>query len=92
MLTTLVKERHNNRNSTSFTTNGSDDTLQILIVVIGGHMVLMSAEGISKRVVGYIDQKIKVCTSDRFQNGSFGFAGSETGNLCSKDVGITLIS
>ena len=54
VLTTLVQERHDDRNTTGLTTDCCDDTLQILIVIIGRHMILITTQGISHGVVQYI--------------------------------------
>ena len=54
VLTALVQERHDDRDTTGLTTDCCDDTLQILIVIIGRHMILITAQGISHGVVQYI--------------------------------------
>ena len=81
VLAAFIKERHDNGNSSCFTADSSDDTLQILIMIVRRHMVFMTAEGIGLAVVGYVNQQIQIRTADRFQNNALGFAGTKTWHL-----------
>ena len=43
-------------------------------------------------MISRIDQQIKVCSADGFQNHSLGFSGTEAGNLCVQQIRIPLIT
>ncbi len=53
-LPAFIKKWHNDGNSSGFTADGGDNTFQILIVIIGRHMVSMSAQRIGQAVIGNI--------------------------------------
>ena len=78
MLTSLVKEWHNNVDTVCFTGGCGDNSLQILVMVIRRHVVLMTAYAVSKAVIGHIYHNVKVCTTNGFFDVTFTFTGSET--------------
>ena len=51
VLTALIQEGHDHSDTTGLTADSCDDTLQILIVIIGRHMVLVATQGIGHGVV-----------------------------------------
>ena len=55
-------------------------------------MIILTKELVSHAVVAYIDQKIKVHSSDRFINDAFCLACAETRYFGIKQISVTLIS
>ena len=55
MLSALVKERHDNSDSSCLTTYSSNNTLKVLIMVIRRHVVLMTTQRICHRVISDIN-------------------------------------
>ena len=92
VLAAFVEEGHDHSDPSCLTTDCSNDTLQILIVVIRGHVVFTSAERIGQAVIGNINENIKICTTDRFQDHTLCFTGTKTRYLGFQNVGIALIT
>ena len=62
----LIQEWHNDIDSAGFSTDGCDDTLQILEVVVRRHVVGVAAQRIGQAVVADIEQNVDIVTADRF--------------------------
>jgi hypothetical protein len=92
MLSALVKEGHYHGDAPCFSAYGGDQTLEILIMIIGRHVVFVTAERIGKTVVADVNKKIEIGTSDRFVDRSLGFAGSEPRYFGIEDIGIALVA
>jgi hypothetical protein len=92
MLPAFVKEGHDNGNTPCFSAYSGNQTLEILVMIIGGHVVFVAAERICKTVVADINKKIEVGASDRFVNGSLSFAGPEPRYLGIEDIGVALVA
>ena len=92
VLAALIKIWHDYVNSAGFSADGSNDTLHILEMVIRRHEVCVRSDRIGKTVVGHIYHNIDVVTTDRFVDGTLGFAGTETGILGFDNVRITFVS
>ena len=61
MLTALVKERHDDVDSVSLSGGGGDNPLEILVMIVRGHMIYMTADSIGFAVIGniYHDKQIR---------------------------------
>ena len=81
MLTAFIKKRHDNVNTVSLTGSCGDDSLKILEMVVRRHMVYMTADSVSRAVVGNVYHNVKVCTADRFLNDSLALTSTKTGAL-----------
>ncbi len=79
MLAALVQKGHDHRDAPGLAAHGGDNPLQILIVVIGGHVVLLAAQAIGQGIVADIHQQVEVEAADGFQNHPLGLPGAETG-------------
>ena len=66
VLAALIQEWHNDIDSAGFSTDGCDDTLQILEVVVRRHVVGVAAQRIGQAVVADIEQNVDIVTADRF--------------------------
>jgi hypothetical protein len=55
-------------------------------------MVLMAAQGIGQRIIAYIYQDVQVMSPDRLEDHPLSFSGTEAGDLCLQEIGITLIA
>ena len=86
MLTALIEERHDDVDTMCLAGSCSDDTLQILIVVIRRVVVLHTAELVGHAPVGDIGHEIQIKTTNRLIDDGLCFAGSETGVLSFDEV------
>jgi len=86
VLAALIEERHDNRDPAGLTAYRSDDPLKILEMIIGRHVVLMSAEGIGLSIVQHINKDVQIGTSYGFKDDTLSFAGSESRYLGSQKV------
>jgi len=78
MLSSFIQERHNNVDTVSFSCSSSDDTFQILEMIIRRHMIFITIYFISDTVVGDIAKNEKIHSTDRFVDDTFCFTGTET--------------
>lgn len=92
VLAALVEEGHDHVNAARFSAYCCDDPLQILEVIVRGHMVGMPAERVGQTVIADINQNIDVIAPDGFQDRSLGFAGAEAGSFAADQIGIPLVS
>ena len=92
VLTALIQERHNNSDSLCFSTYGSNNTFQVLEMVIRGHVVGITVQGIGHVVVAHVNHNVEIVSADRFLDDTFGFTGTETGGCCADDIAVSLIA
>ena len=92
MLAALIKERHDYVDPSCLACGSGDHTFQVLIMVIGGHMVLHPVQRIGQAVITDINHDIQVLAADGFQNFSFSFTGAKTRCSGTDNVGILLIT
>ena len=78
VLSAFVKERHDNIDTASLTCCSSDNSLQILIMVIWRHMVKMSVYCVSQAVVAYISHDKKISTTDCLFQDTLSFTRTES--------------
>ena len=81
VLPAFIKERHDHVDPSGFSSYRGDDALQILIVVIRGHVIFVSAEGIGQAVVHNINENVEIHAANGFQNDTLGFACSKPRNF-----------
>ena len=79
MLPSLVEEGHNDVDPAGFAVCRGNDTLQILIMVIRGHVIFMAADRIGKAEIADIYHNKHIGAPDRFADDSLGFPGAEAG-------------
>ena len=65
MLSALIKERHDNIDTTCLSSCSSNDSFKILIMVIRGHMVYMTIYSVGKAIIAYIGHNEQICSTDR---------------------------
>ena len=92
MLTAFVQEWHNNIDSTGFSTDSCNDTLQILEMVIRRHVVCVAAKRIRQTVIADIKQNVDIISADRFVDDTFCLSRTETRNLRLNDIAVALIA
>ena len=64
MLSAFIEERHDDVDTSGFSVAGGDDTLQILVVVIGRHMVGIAVHVVSNTMIAYIGENEQILTAD----------------------------
>ena len=73
--------------------NGStDQSFQILEMIIRGHMVGVTADTVRDAVVGDIHHGEKVNAADRFIDDSFRLAGTKTRAFAVQKIGIDIVA
>ena len=77
VLTSFIKEWHDHVDTMSLTGSCGDDSFEILIVVVRGHVVLMTTDSISFCVVCDIHHDKKVGTTYRLFDITLALAGTE---------------
>ena len=86
MLSALVQKGHDYVDPMGFAPHGSNDPLQVLVMVIGRHMVGITVHFICNAVIAHIHQQEQIFASDGFMECTFGFSRSETGTVCKGKV------
>jgi len=92
VLTALVKERHDNVDTVCGGCRSADDSLEILIVVIRGHVVYISGHLVGKRMVCYIDHAENIGSADRFVYDPLCFTTSETRAGAVEKIGVNIVA
>ena len=92
VLSALIEEGHDHVDTLCFSTGSSNDTLQILIMVIGRHMVDLTTHFVGQAVVCDIKHDIEIISADGLLDRSFCLSVSETGQRVVNQVAVTLIA
>ena len=79
MLSAFIEERHDDVDTSQRTVAGSDDTLQILVVVIRRHVVGIAVHVVSNTMIAYIGENEQILTADGLADLRFASPASETG-------------
>ena len=82
VLAAFIQERHDHVKTAGLSADSGDDTLQILIMIVRGHVILMSCQRVSQAVIADVYHQIDIHSPDRVIDNAFGFAGAKTGDLC----------
>ena len=80
LLSAFIQVGHDHVNAVGFSACSSDDTLQILIVIIGRHDIFKTGDVIGHVVVADIDENVQIVASDCLTYASLSFTGAETGS------------
>ena len=92
MLAALIEERHDDIDTARLPSDRGDDTLQILKVVVRGHVVDLTVQGIGQAVVADIHHQVQVLAAYRFGDNAFRFSGTKARNAGIDKKSILLIS
>ena len=74
VLTAFIKERHDHIDPVGFSGGGGNNPLQILIMIVRGHMIGMTADLVCQAVVAYVYHNKHIRSPDRFADNAFGFS------------------
>ncbi len=88
----LSSKWHDHVDSSGFSGDGSNDSFQVLIMIIRGHMVGLSCQRICQTVVADIYQNIDIITTYGFPQDTFCFSGTETGKIRPDQVSISVVA
>ena len=91
VLAAFIEIRHDYIDAPGFSAHCRNHPLQILEMVIRGHSVGITADGIGETVIAHVHQNVNIIPPDRFIQHSFGLSGAETGNLGMDDKRIPFI-
>ena len=92
MLAALIEVGHNYGDTAGFSTDSSDDALQILEMVVRGHVVGVIVQVVSQTVIAHIHHQIKVISADRSFDGALSFSGTKPGCVSLNQIGVTFIA
>ena len=92
MLAAFVEERHDDIDPAGLSADCGNDSLQILKMIVRGHVILVSEQGIGQAVVADVNQNVDVVSADGFVDHTFALAGTETGSLGFEDITAAFIS
>ena len=92
VLAALIQKWHDHVDSSGFSGDGSNDSFQVLIMIIRGHMVGLSCQRICQTVVADIYQNIDIITTYGFLQDTFCFSGTETGKIRPDQVSISVVA
>ena len=92
MLTALIQERHDYVDTACLSACCRNDTFQILIMIIRGHMVYHAAQRICLAVVANIHDQIQIIATHRRLDLALCLAGTKSRCVCPDDVGVSLIT
>ena len=82
MLTAFVEIRHDHGDPPCLSSHRSDNSFEILIMIVRRHMVFVPAQGIGQTVICHIHKQVKIGSADGFQDNALGLPGAEAGHLC----------
>ena len=92
MLAAFVQEGHDHVDPAGLSSYCRDHPLQVLEVVVRGHAVDISRQGVGQAVVAHIHHNVNVLAADGFSQDSLGFAGTKTGHFGVDQVVVPLIA
>ena len=92
VLAALIQKWHDYVDSSGFSGDGSNDSFQVLIMIIRGHMVGLSRQRICQTVVADIYQNIDIIATYGFLQDTFCFSGTETGKIRPDQVSISVVA
>ncbi len=81
MLSAFVEEGHDDIDSVCLTVDGRDDSLEILIMIIGRHMIDISVHLIGNTMIADVRQNKDIFTSDRRSEHALCLSAAETGTF-----------
>ena len=86
VLSALVQERHDHTDAVGFSVCRSYDTLQILIVVVRGHVVCVTVHFVCQAVIAHIDEDEKIFSAHGLLQNSLSLAAVEAGRVESEEI------
>ncbi len=92
MLPALVQKRHDHIDPARLAGRRRDDPLQILKMIVRGHMVRPPAQRIGQAVIADVHHDIQIVPAYRLLDRTLGLAGAEPGRPGFDDIGIPLIT
>ena len=92
VLAAFIQKRHDHRDTARFSAYGGNNPLQILKVIVRGHVVYMAAQRISEAVVADIHHDVEVVAADRLVDNALCLAAAKAGDLCVHNIRILLVS
>ena len=92
VLAALVEIGHDHGDPASLATDGSDHSFEVLVVVVGRHVICDPEHFVGFAVVDYICEKIEVHAAHGLCKYAFSFSGTETGKIAVNDVRGALIT
>jgi hypothetical protein len=91
MLTAFIKHGHNNCNAVSLTADSSNDSLEVLIVIVRTHGNFLSEHFILHTVVEAVGNDINVAAAHCCVKKSLCLTGTESGTLSVDNEGLVII-
>ena len=92
VLAAFIEEGHDHIDPACLSAHCRDDPFQILKMVVGRHVVHLSAQGIGKGIIANIHHQVQVISADRFFQNALGFSGTKTGRICPDQIGVPFVT
>jgi hypothetical protein len=92
MLAALIEVRHDHGDPARFAADGSDHSFEVLIVIVGGHVVDEPEHFVGLTVIYNICKEIEIHSADRLGKHAFAFTGTETGKITVNDIRRALVT
>ena len=71
VLAALIEERHNDIDAAAFSAYSRDDPLQVLEMIVRGHVVDIPRQRVCYAVVADVHHQVQVLAADRFGDNAF---------------------
>ncbi len=91
MLPSLVKHRHDHRDTVSLTADSGDGTLQILVVIVGTHGNFLTEHLVLYAVVEAVGEDVNIPSAHRGVEETLSLARSESGAFCLDHKGSVIV-
>ena len=92
VLSAFIKHGHDDRDTAGFAVDGSEDALQVGVVVVRTHGDFHAAHLVSDSIVEGVDEDEQVITADGLLNDGLGFARGETGGTVFDEEGVLRVA
>ncbi len=91
VLTALVEKRHDHADTAGLSRGSSNETLQILVVVVRGHVIDVSVDAVGQRIVADIYHDKEIDAPHGFVHDSFCLSGTKTRTAAFDKIVVHLI-
>ena len=92
VLAALIEERHDDIQTAGLAVGSSNDSLEILEMVVGRHVIDISGDTVGHAVIADINHKIEVIATDRFLQFALALTGAEARRIRLNNEGILLVA
>ena len=92
MLAAFIEEGHDHVDAVGGGDTGADDPLQILEMIVRGHMVGVSADHVGDAVIHHVHHDVDIGAPHRLIDDCLGLTAAEAGTFAVQQVGIHIVA